>query len=283
MKIINQTLGVIMLKRILASVTAVMMLAGIGMGTAASASASVVTGPAYNLQLAGYQTLSAGDFNQVRATVTDEPNSISSPGVVLADNSLNGGAYVLALLPSGHADVDNVEYNANVTVSAGIISAPHADWVATGVTVQQGTPEYLEVYNSTRSHQIVFVTGSETAQFVAARVTNVPGQDFSAPTVGTFFQSVPSTFTGIHGTPAEQSAFTRVGVTVPVNNHGLRTGTRYSYSAFTQNELVADSTATAPGPNEPAASPSAFGVGSSFSVNLNDSISGHCHHCGSPA
>lgn len=264
-------------KAMVAAFAAATLVLGGGAAVASAstaAPAAVVSGPTYNTQLAGYQTTTTADFNQVRGTVTAFSGAKSDPGLVLADNTQSGPAYVIALR-NEHDGARTVEYiSGTLNGTAFTPSELTPNWVPTNVRVADGNSEYLEVYNSTATNQIVFVSGSEANQFVIGRIHGVRHQVFSAPSAGNFANGVPVNAMDAAKQPFEQSSFTRVGVTVPVNNHGLKTGTRYSYATFAQDELVATNSDSVPQPNQPSEAPTAFGVGSSFRVNLSTGIFG---------
>ncbi len=180
--------------------------AGLSLATSATAGASVNGHVTYTTTTAGYQVRSATDFNDVRATVTFPfiTGATSQVNLLLQHAPGAGPTAMLSLVYNGGRSNEwTLKWGYSAT------SATPALQVVTPLVEVTNNPTYVEIYYSTGSRQIVFLTGTESHSVVVHRVTGVRGQ-FSAPAV-----EVASLYQKASTLPvsAQQAAFTRVGVT----------------------------------------------------------------------
>jgi hypothetical protein len=224
------------IRRVLAGAAAVVTLAGIGLGTAASANASVVNGPTSNIIAeAGFQVSGTVPVNEVRTNVTVAPGSTSDAAVVLETNTNGGNEYVTGLRN------ESGEYFLAAAVAHGVTNPVTGAPAMSGLTWHNvptinsptgalfpsatGGTFTIELHYSTHLHTVVVVAG-QTENNVASLDT---------------FTGVHATFTapaveGVNTAPAGARTdlfFNRNGLTEPAgSNVGGIAGTRVTLDFF---------------------------------------------------
>jgi hypothetical protein len=231
MKTINQRNVMLMnIRRALATVAAAAIFVGIG-GTAFAAT----NGPSLNLSNeAGYQISSQVNFNEVRTIASIAPGSTSTVELGLESSVDGGSQYDIGLVYSAgnyfleDAVAHGVSQQAGIPSTALTWTPIATDGIPAGAplfSAANGGTYYLEVHNSTRSHDVAFVAGpSETDVATLDNATGAP-MVFNAPNI-----EVVNT----HAGPAAlQASFFRSGVTEPAgSNAGGIAGTRVTFDFF---------------------------------------------------
>jgi hypothetical protein len=235
--------------------------AGLSLATSATAGASVNGHVSYTTTTAGYQVNSAQDFNDVRATVTFPfiTGATSQVDLLLQHASGAGPTAQLSLTYNGGRSNE-------WTLKWGYSATSTAPALQTVIPLTEVTndPTYVEIYYSTSSHQIVFLTGTEGHTVVVHRVTGVHGQ-FSAPAVevASLYQSASTLPVG-----AQQASFTRVGVTELLSPRNPSSPTRrLTFSAVSLDTIEATASGKPPTSASPLSLvPYPLGAGSAFPV-----------------
>lgn len=271
-----------------------MALAGAG---AASASPALVHAPAaskpsvvidtnYQQFLAGYQVFGNGldHFNEVRGTVALPASEVSTvPADSIADGlvlqaRVNGGktaglAFVYDV-PGGGCLADQWTLEAGYETLSGpgpivlgdLTPLQNLSAGASPVCLNGGTSAYLEIHLSTKDRILSFLEGpNEYGDY--SDLCDIPWVfgTFQAPAVGTDVTSGPDA--QLVADPSTQATWSRVGLT---QESGFgKGGVRVTLNGFSLQDIESTLTGNAPTESNPITlSPSGFGAGSAFSVNV---------------
>jgi hypothetical protein len=236
----------------------------LSLGSALPASAGVFRAPSYSATTTGYQvtrgTASPQGFNDVRATVT-------FPFITGARSQVNlllqaaGGAGATAELSLAYDGGISNTWTLKWGYSPAGLPRLSAAIPLTRVT---NSPFYLEIHYSTRSHDLAFLAGRESAPTARARVSGVHGT-FSAPAVQVASLTQPAE-TLPAGAP--QVTLTRIGVTQLLRPASPSSPTRrLSFGAELLDEIVATKSGEMASPGNPVTlSNSELGAGSRFTT-----------------